>query len=143
MKKVLLALLLAACSSSPPVTVKFSGSNASPNPGSGYDASTGTVGTNQDSQLVLDSQAGGAELKVSVDPPQQTGAIPIGGGIHINVEYTLSSGGPTWESNSGSVTFQTIDSPYNITFDHVEMIGSQATGATGSFFLDGTGQYLK
>jgi hypothetical protein len=142
-KKAILFVFLCGCSSaSAPVSVHFSGSNAMPAPGAGYNADVGTVGSNQDMQLVLDSKAGGAELKISVDKPTTTGAITIGNG-HIDVEYTLSAGGPTWVSNSGAVDFQTVDSPYMVTFDHVEMIGSAATGASGAFFLDGSGTFQK
>jgi hypothetical protein len=145
MKNVLaLALLVAGCSSSSaPVTLHFSASNATPSPGSGYAAPTGTVGTNQDMQLVLDSQAGGAELKIAVDMPQMPSTIPVSGGIHLTVEYSTSPGGPTFVSNSGSITFQTVTAPYNVTMDHLEMIGSAASGASGAFFIDGTGQYDK
>jgi len=139
-----LALLLLGCGApTAPVTVHFTmASTAMPSPGTGYTGPTGTVGTNQDMQLVLDSKAGGAELKVSVDPPQQPGTITIGN-AHVDVEYSLTMGGPTWVSNAGSITFQTVTSPYGVTFDMLEMIGSAATGAQGTFTLAGTGQFTK
>jgi hypothetical protein len=137
-----LALGAVGCGSSAPITVHFSGSNATPAPGAGYTAPTGTVGSNQDMQLVLDSKAGGAELLVQVDPPALPMPIAVGT-FHLDVEYTLSPHGPTWVSNSGSITFQTVQSPYQITFDHLEMIGSAATGASGAFFIDGNAEYSK
>jgi hypothetical protein len=148
MKKMLcgLALLIAGCgSSSAPVTLHFQDHPdmpPMPNPGSGYTAPTGTVGTNQDQQLVLDSTAGGAEFKISVDAPSQAGDITVGN-AHLEVEYTLSPSGPTFVSNLGTVTFNTITSPYSLTFTDLEVIGSGATGAAGVFRIDGTGQYTQ
>ena len=137
---MLLAVALAGCESSTPVSVHFSGSNAMPSAGAGYKGDVGTVTSDQDGNTILDSKAGGAELKVTIDSiPSMPGQVAIGGARHIDVEYTVD--GATWVSNSGSVTFTTVASPYSVTFDHLEMIGSGT--AKGAFFMDGEGQFAK
>lgn len=138
----LVPLAAVGCGSaaSTPISVHFSGSNAMPAVGAGYTAMIGTVGTNADMQLVLDSKAGGAELSIALDAPATPGPVMVGNN-HLDVEYALSKGGPTWVSNSGGLTFQSVHSPYTITFDHLEMIGSAASGARGAFFIDGTAEF--
>jgi hypothetical protein len=138
---VFAALALAACDSAAPVSVRFSGSNAMPSAGAGYTGDVGTVTSDQDGNTVLSSQGGGATLRLSIDSIPTTAGekVLIGGGRHIEIEYTLNDA--TWVSNSGGVTFNTVASPYDVTFDHVEMIG--AGMAKGAFFMDGSGQFAK
>jgi hypothetical protein len=144
MRTLLIGCLLfaAACggaSSTEAVSLRFSGSNAMPSPGGGFDSST-TITTLDGIDLTLTATTATARVDVEVEAPTMPMTVNIGE-RHLTVSYTLTGSGANaaWSSNSGNVVFESI-SPWRLRFDHVEMIPA-AGGAKGAFYLDGTAKF--
>lgn len=139
----LLISSLGACggsSSNEAVSLRFSGSNATPSPGGGFDSST-TMSTLDGIDLTLTSTTATARVDVQVEVPTTTPITVNQGERHLSVSYSLLGSGQSaaWASNSGSITFDSL-TPYVVKFDHVEMIPA-AGNASGAFYLDGNAKF--
>jgi hypothetical protein len=136
MRVLSLLMLLAGCSSAP-VELTFSGQTTT-QVGSGYTNYSMGQATESETELVLTSSAGGATLRLSVDPLKMPIEIKIGDS-HLSIEYGLGASG--WASNGGSITVSAIN-PYQVTFNSVEMRAA-SPGAKGVFVLSGNAGFTK
>jgi hypothetical protein len=137
-------LLLAACGgssmSNEKVSLRFSGSNAMPSPGGGFDSSMTSI-MQDGTDLTLTATTATARVDVQLDAPTTVPLTVNIGERHLAVSYTLigSRQNAAWASNTGSITVETL-APYTVTFNHLEMIPAGG-GASGAFYLDGNAKF--
>jgi hypothetical protein len=136
MRALSLLLLVTGCTATP-VNLSFSGQTTT-QVGSGYTNTQMGKAVESETELVLTSSAGGASLRIQVDPVKMPAEIKIGDN-HLSVEYALGASG--WSSNGGSITVSSVG-PYDVTFNGIEMRAA-SPGAKGVFVLGGTASFTK